>query len=152
MFFSSSRAQDLFRRAMRSPFILFHIVPAAKRLQYEQFSKSELRHNPGPGPGLSSKRLSLTTPGVTTSRPTSESKLGQRNSVAGDYNVRRMSKSGPHPNLNQQSSSSHFDQSYTLSAPSITPPSNNNPPVAFSKKIGRRFDVELSKGKHNTSG
>uniref|UniRef100_A0AAY4DKV7 PDZ domain-containing protein n=1 Tax=Denticeps clupeoides TaxID=299321 RepID=A0AAY4DKV7_9TELE len=43
------QAQNLFRQAMRSPVILFHVVPAVKKAQYEQFSQNELdRFSPEP--------------------------------------------------------------------------------------------------------
>uniref|UniRef100_A0A673ZVD2 Par-3 family cell polarity regulator n=1 Tax=Salmo trutta TaxID=8032 RepID=A0A673ZVD2_SALTR len=36
------QAQNLFRQAMRSPVILFHVVPASMKSQYEQLSQEEL--------------------------------------------------------------------------------------------------------------
>ncbi|CAB1340781.1 unnamed protein product [Coregonus sp. 'balchen'] len=36
------RAQNMFRQAMRSPVILFHVVPASMKSQYEQLSQGEL--------------------------------------------------------------------------------------------------------------
>uniref|UniRef100_A0A8C2IW89 Par-3 family cell polarity regulator alpha, b n=1 Tax=Cyprinus carpio TaxID=7962 RepID=A0A8C2IW89_CYPCA len=38
------QAQNMFRQAMRSPVILFHVVPSTMRSQYEQISHNE--HNP----------------------------------------------------------------------------------------------------------
>uniref|UniRef100_H0WP35 Partitioning defective 3 homolog n=1 Tax=Otolemur garnettii TaxID=30611 RepID=H0WP35_OTOGA len=42
--FEQPRAQHMFRQAMRTPIIWFHVVPAANKEQYEQLSQSE-KHN-----------------------------------------------------------------------------------------------------------
>ncbi len=39
-----SELRNMFRQAMRSPVILFHVVPSTMRSQYEQISHNE--HNP----------------------------------------------------------------------------------------------------------
>ncbi len=67
---SPLRAQNLFRQAMRSPLILFHVVPAVKKAQYELLFQNELGLQAAPGPG---NRASLMGGGV-------------------DYSPRRMSK------------------------------------------------------------
>uniref|UniRef100_A0A4W4EGQ6 PDZ domain-containing protein n=1 Tax=Electrophorus electricus TaxID=8005 RepID=A0A4W4EGQ6_ELEEL len=43
------QAQNLFRQAMRSPLILFHVVPAANKAQYEQFSQTKRHLQSAPG-------------------------------------------------------------------------------------------------------
>ncbi|XP_016296120.1 partitioning defective 3 homolog [Sinocyclocheilus anshuiensis] len=118
------QAQNLFRQAMRSPLILFHVVPAVKKAQYELLSQNELGLQATPGPG---DRASLVGGGV-------------------DYGPRRMSKAKStlgYPTL-----------------PHIANPSNKTPPgpiqpsrptsaassVGYSKKIGRKFSVQLRKG------
>ncbi|XP_060778464.1 partitioning defective 3 homolog isoform X4 [Neoarius graeffei] len=142
------QAQNLFRQAMRSPFILFHVVPAMRKVQYEQFSQSELGVQPGLGP----KHLPPDPkPGPIPSRLTPESKPGERGSVVVggiDYSPKRLSKSGPHPNINHQTPSSQMEQSqpYPGSAPIISPASKSTPSTGFTKKIGRKFNVQLRKG------
>ncbi|XP_058257303.1 partitioning defective 3 homolog isoform X2 [Hemibagrus wyckioides] len=163
------QAQDLFRQAMRSPFILFHVVPAMRKVHYEQFSQSELgvqsgpgapgpgvpgTRVPGPGPGPGPKHLSADSkpgpgPGPGPSRLSPESKPGERGSVVVggiDYSPKRMSKSGPHPNINHQTPSPQMEQnqSYSGSAPIISPASKAS--TGFTKKIGRKFNVQLRKG------
>ncbi|XP_016138198.1 partitioning defective 3 homolog [Sinocyclocheilus grahami] len=118
------QAQNLFRQAMRSPLILFDVVPAVKKAQYELLSQNELGLQAAPGPG---DRASLVGGGV-------------------DYGPRRMSKVEStlgYPTL-----------------PHIANPSNKTPPgpiqpsrptsaassVGYSKKIGRKFNVQLRKG------
>lgn len=133
---------------MRSPFILFHVVPAMRKVQYEQFSQSELGVQPGLGP----KHLPPDPkPGPIPSRLTPESKPGERGSVVVggiDYSPKRLSKSGPHPNINHQTPSSQMEQSqpYPGSAPIISPASKSTPSTGFTKKIGRKFNVQLRKG------
>ncbi|XP_052398279.1 partitioning defective 3 homolog isoform X1 [Carassius gibelio] len=115
------QAQDLFRQAMRTPLILFHVVPAVKKAQYELLSQNELGLQAAPGPG---DRASLLGGGV-------------------DYSPRRMSKAES-----------------TLGYPTLQHISNQTPPgsiqssrptsatssVGYSKKIGRKFNVQLRKG------
>ncbi|XP_072535468.1 partitioning defective 3 homolog isoform X2 [Salminus brasiliensis] len=164
------QAQNLFRQAMRSPLILFHVVPAVKKAQYEQLSQSEFglepdpSPSPGPGPVPSSLAQESKT-GLTPSRPTPEPKPGDRGSlVVGsiDYSPQRMSKTGPHPAINHQPLPGHPEQNKThptlpaatITPPAKTPPGAGQPPKAatpttssgFSKKIGRKFNVQLKKG------
>lgn len=153
--FHSSRAQNLFRQAMRSPFILFHVVPAVRKVQYEHFSQSELGVQPGPGPGVHGpgpKQLPADPkPGPIPSRLTPESKPGERGSVVVggiDYSSKRLSKSGPHSNANHQTPSSQMEQNqpYPGSAPIISPASKSTTSTGFTKKVGRKFNVQLRKG------
>ncbi|XP_067291080.1 partitioning defective 3 homolog isoform X2 [Pseudorasbora parva] len=115
------QAQDLFRRAMRSPFILFHVVPAVKKAQYELLYQSEL--------GLQA-----------------ESGPGDRGSLLGAYSPRRVSKADssrgcpslPHPaNPSNRSPAGPVQLSRPSSAASS---------LGYSKKIGRKFNVQLRKG------
>ncbi|XP_066539563.1 partitioning defective 3 homolog isoform X2 [Hoplias malabaricus] len=162
------QAQDLFRQAMRSPLILFHVVPAVKKAQYEHLSQNEfgLQSGPGQGPGPGPRVLTPDPkPGPANSRLTPDSTPGERGSlVVGniDFNSKRMSKTGPHPNLNLQPLPGHQEQNashLTLPASTINPPPKTLPapvqplktttPVTstdFNKKIGRKFNVQLRKG------
>ncbi|KAF4087824.1 hypothetical protein AMELA_G00075680 [Ameiurus melas] len=151
------QAQDLFRQAMRTPFILFHVVPAGRKVQYEQFSQSELSVQPGPGvpgPGVPCpvpKQLPADPKaGPGPRRLTLESKPGERGSVVIggiDYSPKRMSKNQPPPNFNHQTSSQmEQNQPYPGSAPIISPSSKSMTSTGFTKKIGRKFNVLLRKG------
>lgn len=155
---------------MRSPFILFHVVPAMRKVHYEQFSQSELGVQSGPGapgpgvpgpgvpgtrvPGPGPKHLSTDSkPGPGPSRLSPESKPGERGSVVVggiDYSPKRMSKSGPHPNINHQTPSPQMEQNqpYSGSTPIISPASKAS--TGFTKKIGRKFNVQLRKGEEKT--
>uniref|UniRef100_A0A8B9L1S0 Par-3 family cell polarity regulator n=1 Tax=Astyanax mexicanus TaxID=7994 RepID=A0A8B9L1S0_ASTMX len=59
------QAQNLFRQAMRTPLILFHVVPAVKNAQYEQLSQID----PGPGLVPGPQRMSKTGPHPTPTLP-----------------------------------------------------------------------------------
>ncbi len=121
---SPLRAQNLFRQAMRSPLILFHVVPAVKKAQYELLFQNELGLQAAPGPG---NRASLMGGGV-------------------DYSPRRMSKADStlgYPTLPHLANPSNK----TLPGP-IQPsrPTSAASSVGYSKKIGRKFSVQLRKG------
>lgn len=117
----SFRAQNLFRQAMRTPLIHFHIVPAVKKPQYELLYQNEL--------GLQSG-----------------SESGDRGSLVGgamEYSPRRMSKAESnqgYPTLPHLARKSHPGP--------IQParPASASSSVGFSKKIGRKFNVQLRKG------
>ncbi|XP_051737648.1 partitioning defective 3 homolog isoform X2 [Ctenopharyngodon idella] len=121
------QAQNLFRQAMRSPFILFHVVPAVKKAQYELLSQNELGLQAESGPG---DRGSLVGGGV-------------------DYSPRRMSKAEStrgYPTLLHPANSSN-PSNKTLAGP-VQPsrPTSAASSVGYSKKIGRKFNVQLRKG------
>ncbi|XP_052451980.1 partitioning defective 3 homolog isoform X2 [Carassius gibelio] len=115
------QAQNLFRQAMRTPLILFHVVPAVKKAQYELLSQNELGLQAAPGPG---DRASVVGGGV-------------------DYGPRRISKAEftlgypALPHIANSSNRTHIQSSRPTSAASS---------VGYSKKIGRKFSVQLRKG------
>ncbi|XP_077088595.1 partitioning defective 3 homolog [Siphateles boraxobius] len=122
------QAQNLFRQAMRAPFILFHVVPAVKKAQYELLSQNELGLQTGSGSGSGS---------------------GDRGSLLGggvDYSPRRMSKSDStrsYPTLPHTANSSNMSPT----GPAQTSrPTSATSSVGYSKKIGRKFNVHLRKG------
>ncbi|XP_042607572.1 partitioning defective 3 homolog isoform X3 [Cyprinus carpio] len=118
------QAQNLFRQAMRSPLILFHVVPAVKKAKYELLSQNELGLQAAPGPG---DRASLVGGGV-------------------DYGPRRMSKAEftlGYPTLPHIANPSNK----TLPGPiQSSRPTSASSSVGYSKKIGRKFSVQLRKG------
>ncbi|MGH0150710.1 UNVERIFIED_CONTAM: hypothetical protein FKN15_018363 [Acipenser sinensis] len=72
------QAQHMFRQAMRSPVIWFHVVPSVKKEQYEQLSQSE--RNPTSYPGRFS--------------PDSQDSLGGSLNVGLDRTPQRMPRPG----------------------------------------------------------
>uniref|UniRef100_A0A8C2GZA5 Par-3 family cell polarity regulator n=1 Tax=Cyprinus carpio TaxID=7962 RepID=A0A8C2GZA5_CYPCA len=111
-------------QAMRSPLILFHVVPAVKKAKYELLSQNELGLQAAPGPG---DRASLVGGGV-------------------DYGPRRMSKAEftlGYPTLPHIANPSKK----TLPGPiQSSRPTSASSSVGYSKKIGRKFSVQLRKG------
>ncbi|XP_074549248.1 partitioning defective 3 homolog isoform X2 [Halichoeres trimaculatus] len=151
------QAQNIFRMAMRGRHILFHVVPAAMKRQYELLAQSEL------SPPQSNRVRFSTDSQLTGDRSSvaGSQVIGDRSSVAGS----RMSRSGPQPGLNHNHQGSltgstpepsrryttlpHTMITRTSSAPSpslqrrvSTNPSNSS----YLKNKGRRFNIQLKKG------
>lgn len=61
------RAQNMFRQAMRSPVIMFHVVPNLMKAQYEQLSHSERNPNVAYSSGSFSPDSLASERGSTTS-------------------------------------------------------------------------------------
>uniref|UniRef100_A0A8C2AXY6 Par-3 family cell polarity regulator alpha, b n=1 Tax=Cyprinus carpio TaxID=7962 RepID=A0A8C2AXY6_CYPCA len=130
------QAQIMFRQAMHSPVILFHVVPTTMRSQYEQISYNE--HNPRVNIDLSGRF----SPDCLTNDP-----------VGLDHAAHRLAQHMPHPSNN------HLDTSSPIHHPvgsSGKPPSGHAsspqrglspaPTTGFTKKVGRRLGIQLRKG------
>ncbi|CAN9506518.1 unnamed protein product [Ophioblennius macclurei] len=140
------QAQNIFKQAMRSPVILFHVIPAAMKRQYE----------------LLSSRSELSPPQSNRVRFSQDSQLpGDRSSLVGGPG----SRSGPQHNLthNHQgplsgstpeqsrrySTLPHVLLARTSSAPSPSLQrriSANAPASSYLKNKGRKFNIQLKKG------
>nr|XP_046227304.1 partitioning defective 3 homolog isoform X3 [Scatophagus argus] len=140
------QAQNIFRQAMRCPLILFHVVPASMKRQYE----------------LLSARSELSPPQSNRVRFSQDfQQPGDRSSVVGGP----MSRSGPQPGLNHNhqgplagstpESSRRYPTlphnlvSRTSSAPSpsLQRRISTNPSTStYLKNKGRRFNIQLEKG------
>uniref|UniRef100_A0A2I3TKS0 Partitioning defective 3 homolog n=1 Tax=Pan troglodytes TaxID=9598 RepID=A0A2I3TKS0_PANTR len=129
------QAQHMFRQAMRTPIIWFHVVPAANKEQYEQLSQSEKNN-------------------YYSSRFSPDSQYIDNRSVnsAGLHTVQRASRLNHPPE--QIDSHSRLPHS---AHPSGKPPSApaSAPQNVFSttvssgyntKKIGKRLNIQLKKG------
>lgn len=133
------RAQNMFRQAMRSPVILFHVVPSPMRSQYEQISHNE--NNPRANIDLSG-------------RFSPDSLANDLVDNAGlDHAAHRLAQHRPHPPIN------HLDTSsppYHSVGSSGKPPSGHAsspqrglspaPTSGFTKKVGRKLGIQLRKG------
>ncbi|XP_049888310.1 partitioning defective 3 homolog [Epinephelus moara] len=139
------QAQNMFRQAMRSPIIMFHVVPSSMKAHYEQLSHAERN------PAYSSGRFSP------------DSLTGS--TVSGmDHAPQRMSRHGsqthPHSHPHPQSHT-HPDQTEgypPLTHPAVSaakPPTghthspqrglNSTPTGGYTKKVGRRLNIHLKK-------
>ncbi|XP_077416034.1 par-3 family cell polarity regulator alpha, b isoform X7 [Vanacampus margaritifer] len=131
------RAQNMFRQAMRSPIIMFHVVPSSVKAHYEHLSQVERN------PAYSSGRFSADSTSIGT-----------------DPAPRRMSR---HGSQKQAPAHSHPDQtdSYQSTAhpPAVSaakPPTGqihspqrgltSTPTPGYNKKVGRRLNIQLQKG------
>ncbi|XP_077955816.1 par-3 family cell polarity regulator alpha, b isoform X4 [Gasterosteus aculeatus] len=137
------QAQNMFRQAMRSPLILFHVVPTSMKTHYEQLFHAE-RGAPHPSGRFSPDSLS----GSAAS--------------SGDRAPHRMSRHGSQAQARPQSHA-HPDHAEGYPPPppppavsAAKPPSghtpspqrgaNSTPAGGYSKKVGRRLNILLKKG------
>ncbi|KAM5340081.1 partitioning defective 3 homolog isoform 15-T15 [Glossophaga mutica] len=133
------QAQHMFRQAMRTPIIWFHVVPAANKEQYEQLSQSEKNN-------------------YYSSRFSHDSQCIDNRSVssAGLQALQRVPKLTPqaeqldaHPRLPQSSQPSGKPPAAPAPAPAPAPPSVFSASVSSgynTKKIGKRLNIQLKKG------
>uniref|UniRef100_A0A8D3BY35 Par-3 family cell polarity regulator n=1 Tax=Scophthalmus maximus TaxID=52904 RepID=A0A8D3BY35_SCOMX len=130
------QAQNMFRQAMRSPVIMFHVVPSSTKAHYEQLSHAERN------PAYASGRLS----------PDSVSGSTVSGGVGVDHTPQRMSRHG---------SQTHADPGLPpLTHPAVTAakpptghahspqraPNSATPTGGYAKKVGRRLNIQLKKG------
>ncbi|NXS86398.1 PARD3 protein, partial [Erpornis zantholeuca] len=129
------QAQHMFRQAMRTPFIWFHVVPAASKEQYEQWSQSE-------------KNM------YYSGRFGGDAQCADRKSMnsAGLHTLQRMPRAGNQPD--QTDSYSQLPHSVNSSGkpPSGLVPSPQKVLTSTAnsgyntKKIGKRLSIQLRKG------
>uniref|UniRef100_A0A674BND5 Par-3 family cell polarity regulator alpha, b n=1 Tax=Salmo trutta TaxID=8032 RepID=A0A674BND5_SALTR len=117
---------NMFRQAMRSPVIMFHVVPNLMKAQYEQLSHSERNPNVAYSGRFSPDSLASER-GSTTS--------GLDHTPQGDAYTPL-----PHPHGGSMGKppSGH--------APSPHRVLNSTPTAGFTKKVGRRLNIQLKKG------
>ncbi|XP_074049249.1 partitioning defective 3 homolog isoform X12 [Macrotis lagotis] len=129
------QAQHMFRQAMRTPIIWFHVVPAAKKEQYEQLSQSEKNN-------------------YYSNRFNPETHYMDNKSVnsAGLPTLQRISRLNHQ--TDQTDSYSQLPHSANIAGklPSTVSPSQQNvisptPSSGYNtKKIGKRLNIQLKKG------
>uniref|UniRef100_A0A672JUE0 Par-3 family cell polarity regulator alpha, b n=1 Tax=Salarias fasciatus TaxID=181472 RepID=A0A672JUE0_SALFA len=128
------QAQNMFRQAMRSPVIMFHVVPSSMKAHYEQLSQAERN------PAYSSGRFSPDSLGG--------------GSVSGSH-----PHSHPHPHAHPHAHPDQTDGYPPMTHPAVSaakPPTghahspqralNSTPTAGYTKKIGRRLNIQLKKG------
>uniref|UniRef100_A0A8C7VIS8 Par-3 family cell polarity regulator n=1 Tax=Oncorhynchus mykiss TaxID=8022 RepID=A0A8C7VIS8_ONCMY len=133
------RAQNMFRQAMRSPVIMFHVVPNLMKAQYEQLSHSERN----PNVAYSSGRFSPDS--LASERGSTTSGLDHTPQSRGHH---------PHPHPEQGDAYTPLPHPHGGSigkppsghAPSPHRVLNSTPTAGFTKKVGRRLNIQLKKG------
>ncbi|XP_034428503.1 partitioning defective 3 homolog isoform X2 [Hippoglossus hippoglossus] len=131
-------AQNIFKQAMRAPLILFHVVPAVMKRQYELLSAQ-----------------SALSPSSRVYFIQGSQRPGERSSLVGGP----ASRPGPHPghNHNHQGplsgSTPEPGRRYTISRTSSAPSpslqrriSTNTANSSYLKNKGHRFNIQLKKG------
>uniref|UniRef100_A0A8C8JPT8 PDZ domain-containing protein n=1 Tax=Oncorhynchus tshawytscha TaxID=74940 RepID=A0A8C8JPT8_ONCTS len=129
------QAQNMFRQAMRSPVIMFHVVPNLMKAQYEQLSHSERNPNVAYSSGRFSPDSLASERGSTTSGLDHTPQVSHYFSILGDAYTPL-----PHPHGGSMGKppSGH--------APSPHRVLNSTPTAGFTKKVGRRLNIQLKKG------
>uniref|UniRef100_A0A8C7PQX2 Par-3 family cell polarity regulator n=1 Tax=Oncorhynchus mykiss TaxID=8022 RepID=A0A8C7PQX2_ONCMY len=133
------QAQNMFRQAMRSPVIMFHVVPNLMKAQYEQLSHSERN----PNVAYSSGRFSPDS--LASERGSTTSGLDHTPQSRGHH---------PHPHPEQGDAYTPLPHPHGGSigkppsghAPSPHRVLNSTPTAGFTKKVGRRLNIQLKKG------
>ncbi|XP_045062710.1 partitioning defective 3 homolog isoform X1 [Coregonus clupeaformis] len=163
------QAQNMFRQAMRSPVILFHVVPASMKSQYEQLSQGEL--SPPCPRGERGNRESFSSSQASdpqAPQPGERGSLVVQGGMGLEHTPQRMSsRSRPHPipipspkhqnhcPLPQRVPDHHFSTSLPHSgsnnvssapSPSLQRRVSANPTAGYFKKTGRRLNIQLKKG------
>uniref|UniRef100_A0A674BNS5 Par-3 family cell polarity regulator alpha, b n=1 Tax=Salmo trutta TaxID=8032 RepID=A0A674BNS5_SALTR len=128
------QAQNMFRQAMRSPVIMFHVVPNLMKAQYEQLSHSERN------------------PNVAYSGRFSPDSLAN-NKILSYLNSQSR---GPHPHHHPEQGDAYTPLPHPHGGSMGKPPSghapsphrvlNSTPTAGFTKKVGRRLNIQLKKG------
>uniref|UniRef100_A0A3B3D0X0 Par-3 family cell polarity regulator alpha, b n=1 Tax=Oryzias melastigma TaxID=30732 RepID=A0A3B3D0X0_ORYME len=132
------RAQNMFRQAMRSPVIMFHVVPSSMKVHYEQISHAERN------PSFSSGRYS---PNFAA---------GGAGPNADQHRMSRHgSQSHPHPHLHPDPTDSYPPPTHPAVSAAKPPTGQTHSPQkglnstltsGYTKKVGRRLNIQLKKG------
>lgn len=125
----------MFRQAMRTPIIWFHVVPAANKEQYEQLSQSE--KNSYYSSRFSPDSQYIDNRGVNSAGPQALHRAPRAPHLAEQVDS--------HPRLPQSTQPSGKPPS----APAPAPPSVFSTNVSSgynTKKIGKRLNIQLKKG------
>uniref|UniRef100_A0A8C8JPU7 PDZ domain-containing protein n=1 Tax=Oncorhynchus tshawytscha TaxID=74940 RepID=A0A8C8JPU7_ONCTS len=130
------QAQNMFRQAMRSPVIMFHVVPNLMKAQYEQLSHSERN----PNVAYSSGRFSPDS--LASERGSTTSGLDHTPQVSHYFSILQGDAYTPLPHPHGGS----MGKPPSGHAPSPHRVLNSTPTAGFTKKVGRRLNIQLKKG------
>ena len=135
----------MFRQAMRSPVIMFHVVPSSMKTHYEQLSHPERNPSYPSGRFSPDSVTGSIVPGI-------------------DHNTQRMSRHGSQTHPHSHTPQDLTDGYPPLSHPAVSaakPPIghahspqrglNSTPTPGFTKKVGRRLNIQLKKGEMDVS-
>uniref|UniRef100_A0A8C5KWG0 Partitioning defective 3 homolog n=1 Tax=Jaculus jaculus TaxID=51337 RepID=A0A8C5KWG0_JACJA len=126
------QAQHMFRQAMRTPIIWFHVVPAANKEQYEQLSLSE--KNNYPPSRFSPDSHYLDSRSVASAGPHALPRAPRANHPPEQLDT--------HPRLPH----SVHPSSKPPAAPALAPHNALGMNAYNTKKVGKRLNIQLKKG------
>ncbi|XP_058503183.1 partitioning defective 3 homolog isoform X3 [Solea solea] len=134
------QAQNMFRQAMRSPLIMFHVVPSSMKAHYEQLSHTDRN------------------PAYASGRFSPDSVSGSTVSSI-DHTPQRMSRHGSHSHPHSHAHPEQNNGYPPLTHPPVSaakPPTGHvhspqramtsTPTAGYTKKVGRRLIIQLKKG------
>ncbi|XP_054623393.1 partitioning defective 3 homolog isoform X3 [Dunckerocampus dactyliophorus] len=140
------RAQNMFRQAMCSSVIMFHVVPSSMKAHYEQLSHAERNLAYSSGRFTPDSVSSSTISGMDHTTPHRMSRHGSQT------HSHSHSHSHPHPHSDQTDGYPPLSHPAVCAAKPPTgqihsPQRNTTPtPGGYSKKVGRRLNILLKKG------
>ncbi|XP_054452197.1 partitioning defective 3 homolog isoform X2 [Anoplopoma fimbria] len=138
----SLEAQNMFRQAMRSPVIMFHVVPSSMKGHYEQLSHAMYASG-----RFSPDSLSGSTVSGVDQAPHRMSRHGSQ--------THPHSHPHPQPHAHQDQTDGYLPLPHpavsaakppTGHTPSPQRAPNATPTGGFTKKVGRRLNIQLKKG------
>uniref|UniRef100_A0A4W5QKW0 Par-3 family cell polarity regulator alpha, b n=1 Tax=Hucho hucho TaxID=62062 RepID=A0A4W5QKW0_9TELE len=134
------QAQNMFRQAMRSPVIMFHVVPNLMKAQYEQLTHSKRNPNVAYSSGSFSPDSLASERGSTTSgldhTPQHPEQGDAFTSLPHLHGLAHGGSMGKPP-------LGHAPPGRTPSPHRVL---NSTPTAGFTKKVGRRLNIQLKKG------
>uniref|UniRef100_A0A674BWE7 Par-3 family cell polarity regulator alpha, b n=1 Tax=Salmo trutta TaxID=8032 RepID=A0A674BWE7_SALTR len=139
------QAQNMFRQAMRSPVIMFHVVPNLMKAQYEQLSHSERNPNVAYSSG------SFSPDSLASERGSTTSGLDHTPQVSLRFHPEQGDAYTSLPHLHGLAHGGSMDKPPLGHTPPGRTPSphrvlNSTPTAGFTKKVGRRLNIQLKKG------
>lgn len=128
----------MFRQAMRSPVIMFHVVPSSMKAHYEQLSLAERN------PSFSSGRFS---PDYLSGVDHNPPRITRHSSQTHPTHPRPQTHAHPDPN-NGYPHLSPVSAAKPPTGHAHSPQKglNSTPTPGYAKKVGRRLNIQLKKG------
>ncbi|RVE61222.1 hypothetical protein OJAV_G00168520 [Oryzias javanicus] len=134
------QAQNMFRQAMRSPVIMFHVVPSSMKVHYEQISHAERN------PSFSSGRYSPNFAAGGAGPNADQHRMSRHGSQSHPHS---------HPHLHPDPADSYPPPTHPAVSAAKPPTGQTHSPQkglnstltsGYTKKVGRRLNIQLKKG------
>ncbi|KAK5608414.1 Partitioning defective 3 [Crenichthys baileyi] len=132
------QAQDMFRQAMRSPVIMFHVVPSSMKAHYEQLSHAERN------PLYTSGRFSPNSLSGVDHNPQRITRHGSQTHPTHSHPQTHPDPNNGYPHLNHPAVSAAKPPIGHTHSPQRA--LNSTQTAGYMKKVGRRLNIQLKKG------